>query len=113
MFPLSHMLTSFVKTGKLTVIDHQGTTHVFGGRAPGPDVTMKITDPALYKGLFFNPELNMGEAYTDGRVTFPDRNGAPHSFEPGQRGWLAARVSCPVTASAKLFAADNCRAKAG
>jgi len=71
MFPLSHMLTSFVKKGRLTVQDHTGKTHVFGGLLPGPDVIMKITDPSLYKGLFFNPELNMGEAYMDGRVTFP------------------------------------------
>jgi cyclopropane-fatty-acyl-phospholipid synthase len=71
MFPLSHMLASFVKKGRLTAIDHEGKTHVFGGKLPGPDVTMKITDPTLYRGLFFNPELNMGEAYMDGRVTFP------------------------------------------
>jgi cyclopropane-fatty-acyl-phospholipid synthase len=71
MFPLSHMLTSFVKKGRLSAIDHMGQTHVFGGSLPGPDVTMKITDPALYRGLFFNPELNMGEAYMDGRITFP------------------------------------------
>jgi cyclopropane-fatty-acyl-phospholipid synthase len=71
MFPLSHMLKSFVKRGRLTVLDHQGARHVFGGTADGPDVTMKITDPKLYKGLFFNPELNMGEAYMDGRVSFP------------------------------------------
>jgi cyclopropane-fatty-acyl-phospholipid synthase len=38
---------------------------------PGPEAIMKITDPKLYQGLFFNPELNMGEAYMDGRVTFP------------------------------------------
>ena len=72
MFPLSHMLTSFVKKGRLTVIDHEGKPHVFGGTQPGPDVTMRITDPKLYRGLFMNPELNMGEAYMDGRVTFPD-----------------------------------------
>lgn len=71
MFPLSHMLASFVKKGRLTAIGHDGKTLVFGGKLPGPDVTMKITDPALYRGLFFNPELNMGEAYMDGRVTFP------------------------------------------
>ena len=71
MFPLSHMLRSFVKKGKLTVIDHAGQTHEFGGTLPGPEVTMKISDPNLYRGLFLNPELNMGEAYMDGRVTFP------------------------------------------
>ena len=71
MFPLSHMLKAFVKKGRLSVIDHGGQKHVFGGVAPGPDVTMKIDDPKLYRGLFFNPELNMGEAYMDGRVSFP------------------------------------------
>ncbi len=35
MFPLSHMLKSFVKVGTLTVIDHAGRTHVFAGK-PGP-----------------------------------------------------------------------------
>ncbi|MBS0243612.1 MAG: class I SAM-dependent methyltransferase [Proteobacteria bacterium] len=71
MFPLSTMLKSFVKRGRLTVIDAEGKTHVFGGTVPGPDVTMKLTDPTLYKKLFFNPELHAGEAYMDERMTFP------------------------------------------
>ena len=69
MFPLSHMLKSFVRTGTLTVIDAEGKTHVFGG-TPGPKVTMRLTDPKLYKSLFFNPELAAGEAYMDGRMSF-------------------------------------------
>lgn len=70
MFPLSHMMKSFVRVGTLKVIDAEGRTHVFGGRAPGPDVTMRLTDPTLYRGLFFNPELAAGEAYMDGRMSF-------------------------------------------
>jgi cyclopropane-fatty-acyl-phospholipid synthase len=70
MFPLSTMLTSFIKTGTLTVIDATGQRHVFGG-TPGPTVTMQLTDPALYRALFFNPELHAGEAYMDGRMSFP------------------------------------------
>jgi cyclopropane-fatty-acyl-phospholipid synthase len=70
MFPLSTMLTSFIKTGTLTVIDAEGQTHKFGG-TPGPSVTMKLTDPTLYRSLFFNPELHAGEAYMDGRMSFP------------------------------------------
>jgi cyclopropane-fatty-acyl-phospholipid synthase len=69
MFPLSHMLKSFVRTGTLTVIDAEGKTHAFGG-TPGPKVTMRLTDPKLYKSLFFNPELAAGEAYMDGRMSF-------------------------------------------
>ncbi len=70
MFPLSTMLKSFVKVGRLTVIDADGSTHVFAG-APGPEVTMRLTDPTLYRKLFFNPELHAGEAYMDGRMSFP------------------------------------------
>jgi cyclopropane-fatty-acyl-phospholipid synthase len=71
MFPLSHMLKSFVRTGTLKVIDAGGRTHVFAG-APGPNVTMRLTDRSLYRKLFFNPELNAGEAYMDGRLRFED-----------------------------------------
>ena len=44
MFPLSHMLKSFVRTGTLKVIDADGKTHVFAGKPGGPDVTMRLTD---------------------------------------------------------------------
>ena len=84
MFPLSTMLTSFIKTGSLTVIDAEGRNHLFGaksgcagpGSPPGavPDVIMKLTDPTLYRKLFFNPELHAGEAYMDGRMSFPGSN---------------------------------------
>jgi cyclopropane-fatty-acyl-phospholipid synthase len=71
MFPLSHMLKSFVRTGTLKVIDADGKTHVFSG-APGPKVTMRLTDRSLYHKLFLNPELHAGEAYMDGRLSFED-----------------------------------------
>ena len=71
MFPLSHMFRSFVRVGSLEVIDAAGRPHRFGGTKPGPAVTMKLTDPALYRTLFFNPELAAGEAYMDGRMSFP------------------------------------------
>jgi cyclopropane-fatty-acyl-phospholipid synthase len=70
MYPLSSLLTSFVRIGRLTVIDAEGKEHVFAGR-PGLDVRMKLTDRTLYRKLFFNPELHAGEAYMDGRLTFP------------------------------------------
>ena len=70
MFPLSHMLKAFVRTGTLRVTDADGNTHVFAGAPGGPDVTMRLTDRTLYRKLFFNPELNAGEAYMDGRLTF-------------------------------------------
>ncbi len=71
MFPLSNMLKSFVQVGTLKVVDAKGQAHVFAG-APGPQVTMVLSDPSLYRNLFFNPELHAGEAYMDGRLRFED-----------------------------------------
>jgi cyclopropane-fatty-acyl-phospholipid synthase len=70
MFPLDRMLAGFVRTGSLTVTDADGRSHVFAG-APGPAVHMRLTDPSLYWKLFLNPELHAGEAYMDGRMSFP------------------------------------------
>ena len=77
MFPLSHMLKSFVRCGSLDVVDAAGKSHRFGGVKPGPAVTMRLTDPSLYHKLFVNPELAAGEAYMDGRMTFPHPSGSP------------------------------------
>ena len=62
MFPLSTLLQRFVQKGTLTVIDAEGQTHTFGGKVPGPAVTMRLSDAKLYKSLFLNPELAAGEA---------------------------------------------------
>ncbi|MES0403913.1 MAG: cyclopropane-fatty-acyl-phospholipid synthase family protein [Hyphomicrobium sp.] len=71
MFPLSHMMKSFVRVGTLKIIDADGKVHVFSGQ-PGPNVTMRLSDRSLYYKLVFNPELNAGEAYMDGRMSFED-----------------------------------------
>lgn len=71
MFPLSHMMKTFIRKGKLTVIDANGKPHVFSGE-PGPEVTMRLTDPKLYRTLVFNAELAAGEAYMDGTLRFED-----------------------------------------
>jgi cyclopropane-fatty-acyl-phospholipid synthase len=63
------MMKSFVRVGSLTVIDAEGRVHVFAG-SPGPNVTMRLTDPSLYHKLVLNPELHAGEAYMDGRLSF-------------------------------------------
>ena len=71
MFPLSALLTRMIHTGTLTVTDAAGGLHTFGGKIPGPAVTMKLSDPGLYRSLVFNSELAAGEAYMDGTLTFP------------------------------------------
>ena len=71
MYPLSMLLENFIHAGMLTVRDATGGVHTFGGKAPGPMVTMKLGDASLYKSLFFSPELAAGEAYMDGTLSFP------------------------------------------
>lgn len=71
MFPLSHMMKSFIRKGRLTVIDADGKRHIFSG-APGPEVTMRLTDKKLYRSLVFNAELAAGEAYMDGTMRFEE-----------------------------------------
>ncbi len=71
MFPLSNMMSSFVKTGTLNIIDADGKRHVFSG-APGPQVTVRIHDKSLYWALVLNPELRAGEGYMDGQITLED-----------------------------------------
>ncbi|OJU01209.1 MAG: cyclopropane-fatty-acyl-phospholipid synthase [Rhizobium sp. 63-7] len=71
MFPLSHMMKSFIRKGRLNVIDADGRRHVFSG-GPGPEVTMRLTDRTLYRSLVFNSELAAGEAYMNGTLRFEE-----------------------------------------
>ncbi|WEK50084.1 MAG: cyclopropane-fatty-acyl-phospholipid synthase [Candidatus Kaistia colombiensis] len=66
---LSHLLKRFVRNGRLTVLDHEGTRHVFGSGANGPEVTIRFADKKVEREIFLNPELNTAEAYMDGRLT--------------------------------------------
>ena len=72
MWPLSNLLETFVKKGRLTVIDVDGSSHMFGSGEDGPSVVMRLHDKALRWKLFFNPELQAAEAYMDGGLTFED-----------------------------------------
>ena len=64
---LDRMLSRFVRTGTLTVIDPDGKAVVHKG-SPGPECTIRLTEPKLYRTLFLNPELKAGEAYMDGTL---------------------------------------------
>jgi len=69
---LSNLLTGFIRTGTLRVIDSLGRSHTFGGKVPGPAVALRLHDRALEIRLALNPELYAGEAYMDGTLTFED-----------------------------------------
>jgi cyclopropane-fatty-acyl-phospholipid synthase len=64
---LNSMLSRFVRCGTLRVIDAHGKVHAYRG-TPGPEVTIRVTDPKLAGSLFLNPELRAGEAYMDGTL---------------------------------------------
>ena len=64
---LNSMLSRFVKCGTLRVVDAHGKVHIHQG-GPGPEVTVRFTDPKLPGSLFFKPELRAGEAYMDGTL---------------------------------------------
>ncbi|MDQ0327183.1 cyclopropane-fatty-acyl-phospholipid synthase [Rhodopseudomonas julia] len=79
MWLLKSILRQFVRNGRLTLIDAEGREHLFGGKKPGPVVTMRLHDPKLHWQLAMNPELVAPEAYMDGTLTF--ENGATvHEF---------------------------------
>ena len=71
MFPLSHMMKTFIQTGRLDVIDADGRRHVFEGK-PGPRVVMRLSDKRLYRDLVFKSEIAAAEAYMDGTMTFEE-----------------------------------------
>ena len=75
MMLLSHLLRRFVRRGRLVVLDHRGTAHRFGSGEDGPEVTIRLTDKAVEREIFLNPELKTAEAYMDGRLVM--EGGAP------------------------------------
>jgi cyclopropane-fatty-acyl-phospholipid synthase len=68
---LSNMLKRFIKNGTLRVIESDGVLTEFKGTVE-PVATIHLHDPALPFKIFRNPELNTGEAYMDGTLTFED-----------------------------------------
>jgi cyclopropane-fatty-acyl-phospholipid synthase len=63
------LLRRIVREGRLTVIDADGARHFYGeqdGRSP--PITIRFTDRATPRRAAFNPALELGEAYMDGRM---------------------------------------------
>ncbi|MFQ3623361.1 MAG: class I SAM-dependent methyltransferase, partial [Acetobacteraceae bacterium] len=78
---LSSLLNRFVQNGTLDLVTADGATHRFGGRAPGPEVEVRLADRALERSLALNPELVAGEAYMDGTLGI-GRGGTIHDLLP-------------------------------
>jgi cyclopropane-fatty-acyl-phospholipid synthase len=74
---LSHLLRHLIRRGTLRVVDARGATYVFAGE-PGPELAIRLREPALGHKLFFNPRLALGEAYMNG--TFTVEGGSIYDF---------------------------------
>jgi cyclopropane-fatty-acyl-phospholipid synthase len=58
-------LRRFVRYGSLRLTTAAGKTHVFGDGS-GPPVAARFTAAEAQRGVLFDPELKLGEAYMDG-----------------------------------------------
>ena len=64
---LPKLLKRAVRVGRLTLTTPDGARHVFG-EGGGPEVSIRVTDPALDWRIPLNPELAPAEAYMDGTL---------------------------------------------
>jgi len=65
------MLRKIVRHGTLTITMPDGRTETLGD-GQGEPVVIEISDPALPRAFIVNPELAVGEAYMDGKMTIRD-----------------------------------------
>jgi cyclopropane-fatty-acyl-phospholipid synthase len=72
---LSSLLSKVIQKGTLRLVDAGGRVHRFGGKSPGPSVTLRLHDRALHTKLALNPELHIGDAYMNGTLTFEEGSG--------------------------------------
>lgn len=65
---LDHMLKSIIRRGSLTVELPDGQKLIFGD-GTGIPASVRIADTSTLRHIILNPELAVGEAYMDGRLT--------------------------------------------
>ena len=68
---VTELLKRMIRVGSLVVIDANGRVYSFGGN-PGPSATVRLHDRSLHTKLFLNPDLYLGEAFTDGTLTIEE-----------------------------------------
>ena len=68
---LAHLLERVISIGRLRLVDAGGGRHTFEGSA-GPNVAVRLHDPALHRKLIVRPRLYLGEAYMDGQLTIEE-----------------------------------------
>jgi cyclopropane-fatty-acyl-phospholipid synthase len=65
---LSTYLKPLVREGHLSIVDAGGRIYEFG-ETDKPALIIRFHDKALERALFLDPQLTLGEAYMDGRLT--------------------------------------------
>lgn len=68
---LTALLHLGVRTGRMELTFADGSTKVFGPGG-GPETAVTLHDPDLPRKFLLRPDLTMGEAYMDGRLTLRD-----------------------------------------
>ncbi len=69
---LPRLMAQAVRRGRLELRGPDGAVQVFGGEAPGPEVAIRVTDPALDWKIPLNPQLAAAEAFMDGTLRVED-----------------------------------------
>ncbi len=62
---LKKFLERSIRSGNLEVIGADGDRHIFGDGTGSP-IRLRVTSTQAERGLVLNPELKLGEAFTDG-----------------------------------------------
>jgi cyclopropane-fatty-acyl-phospholipid synthase len=75
---LDRFLRHLIRKGTLRVTFANGKQETFKGMEEGPDIAIRIADRATERRLFMNPNLILGEAFMDGKVTV--ENGDIYDF---------------------------------
>lgn len=73
MSPLWLLLKRIIKSGNLRLIDASGTSHVFGD-GKGAEIVARLSTRRTEWELAIDPNLALGEAYMDGRLTLERGN---------------------------------------
>ena len=81
---LDAFLSQLIKRGELIVTLPDGETRRYGDASLGPSVAIAFHDESLPRKIVFQPDLAVGEAYMDERLTIEGDN---------LRGFLALAMS--------------------